>query len=172
MACAQVSHRAFNIKALLLGCGRGYPKVVFTTVVFALCLTRRIDQPSPGEPFHGGVFEAFLPDSEKTRKLMPRLKEAFRQGLTFTVTGTDTGARVSWDCIPHKTTLYGGKSGWVRPVWMSDTAVGLKVTLVHVSTLNGLLFVSLRNGYPDSTYLTHLSEVLTAKGIGEPPAKS
>ncbi|TNN85929.1 E3 ubiquitin-protein ligase DTX3L [Liparis tanakae] len=97
------------------------------------------DQPSPGEPFHGGVFEAFLPDSEKTRKLVPRLKEAFRQGLTFTVTGTDTGARVSWDCIPHKTSIHGGKSG---------------------------------NGYPDSTYLTHLSEVLTANGIGEPRAKS
>ncbi|KAK9535332.1 hypothetical protein VZT92_007718 [Zoarces viviparus] len=97
------------------------------------------DHPSPGEPFQGGVFEAYFPDSEKVRKLMPRLKEAFRQGLTFTVTGRDTGARVSWDCIPHKTTLSGGKSG---------------------------------NGYPDSTYLARLSEVLTSKGIGEPPAES
>ncbi|KAM6914318.1 E3 ubiquitin-protein ligase DTX1 isoform 2-T3 [Lycodopsis pacificus] len=97
------------------------------------------DHPSPGEPFQGGVFEAYFPDSEKVRKLMPRLKEAFRQGLAFTVTGKDTRARVSWDCIPHKTTLYGGKSG---------------------------------NGYPDSTYLARLSEVLTSKGIGEPPAES
>ncbi|XP_034394663.1 uncharacterized protein si:busm1-163l24.3 isoform X2 [Cyclopterus lumpus] len=96
-------------------------------------------QPSPGEPFQGGVFEAFLPDGEKASKLVPRLKEALRKGLTFSVTGKDTRARVCWDCIPHKTTLNGGKSG---------------------------------NGYPDSTYLTRLSEVLTAKGIGEPPAKS
>ncbi|GAA6217951.1 uncharacterized protein LOC108872746 [Lates japonicus] len=66
------------------------------------------DHPSPGKPFQGGVFEAFLPDCEKTWKLLPRLEKAFRQGLTFTVT---PGARVTWDCIPHKTSLQGGKSG-------------------------------------------------------------
>ncbi|KAM8845650.1 uncharacterized protein AB9W97_000696 isoform 2-T3 [Spinachia spinachia] len=66
------------------------------------------DHPSPGEAFQGGVFEAFLPDSERTRMLLPRLEEAFRQGLIFTVTGVNLGARASWDCIPHKTTLHGG----------------------------------------------------------------
>ncbi|KAK5855978.1 hypothetical protein PBY51_007606 [Eleginops maclovinus] len=95
--------------------------------------------PSPGEPFQGGNFEAYLPDSEKARKLVPRLKKAFNQGLTFTVTAKDTGARVDWDCIPHKTSIHGGKSG---------------------------------NGYPDSTYLTRLSEVLELNGIEEQPAKS
>ncbi|XP_044037401.1 uncharacterized protein si:busm1-163l24.3 isoform X2 [Siniperca chuatsi] len=88
--------------------------------------------PSPGKPFQGGVFEAFLPDCEKTRKLLPRLEKAFRQGLTFTVMDKETGARVIWNCIPHKTSLHGGKSG---------------------------------NSYPDSTYLTRLSEVLTSLGI-------
>lgn len=97
------------------------------------------DHPSPGKPFRGGVFESFLPDSERTRKLLPRLEKAFKQGLTFTVAGKGTGASVTWDCIPHKTSLQGGKTG---------------------------------NGYPDSTYLTRLSEVLTSKGIEEPPAKS
>ncbi|XP_034750650.1 uncharacterized protein si:busm1-163l24.3 [Etheostoma cragini] len=97
------------------------------------------DHPSPGKPFQGGVFEAFLPDCEKTKKLVPRLEEAFKQGLTFTVIGKNTGANVTWDCIPHKTTLHGGKSG---------------------------------NGYPDSTYLARLSEVLTSKGIEELPVKS
>ncbi|KAF1379796.1 hypothetical protein PFLUV_G00179740 [Perca fluviatilis] len=96
------------------------------------------DHPSPGKPFQGGVFEAYLPDCEKTRKLVPRLEKAFKQGLTFTVMGKNTGANVTWDCIPHKTTLHGGKSG---------------------------------NGYPDSTYLTRLSEVLTSKGIEELPVK-
>ncbi|XP_070703842.1 uncharacterized protein [Pempheris klunzingeri] len=95
--------------------------------------------PSPGKPFLGGGFEAFLPDCERTRKLLPRLEKAFRQGLTFTVTGKDERARVSWDCIPHKISLQGGKSG---------------------------------NGYPDSTYLTRLSDVLTSHGIKESPAKS
>ncbi|KAK5913740.1 hypothetical protein CgunFtcFv8_008241 [Champsocephalus gunnari] len=68
------------------------------------------DHPSPGEPFQGGTFEAYLPDSETTRKLVARLKKAFKQGLTFTVTGKDTEARVAWDGIPHKTTVHGGKS--------------------------------------------------------------
>lgn len=94
--------------------------------------------PSPGKPFQGGVFEAFLPDCEKTRKLLPRLEKAFRQGLTFTVS-KETGARVIWDCIPHKTSISGGKSG---------------------------------SGYPDSSYLTRLSEILTSHGIKEPSAKS
>ncbi|CAK6961217.1 uncharacterized protein si:busm1-163l24.3 isoform X1 [Scomber scombrus] len=95
--------------------------------------------PSPGKPFYGGVYEAYLPDFEKTRKLLPRLKKAFRQGLTFTVVGKETEARVTWDCIPHKTSLQGGKSG---------------------------------NGYPDSSYLNRLSEVLASHGIKESPAKS
>ncbi|XP_029944773.1 uncharacterized protein LOC115386553 [Salarias fasciatus] len=66
--------------------------------------------PFPGKPFQGGVFEAFLPDSKDTRKLLPRLERAFRRGLTFTVTGKDAEARINWDCIPHKTSVQGGKS--------------------------------------------------------------
>ncbi|XP_047426743.1 uncharacterized protein si:busm1-163l24.3 [Mugil cephalus] len=95
--------------------------------------------PSPGSPFQGGIFDAFLPDCEKTRKLLPRLEKAFKQGLTFTVTSKDARAKVVWDCIPHKTSIQGGKSG---------------------------------NGYPDSSYLTRLSQVLTSHGIEESPAKS
>ncbi|XP_019731341.1 uncharacterized protein LOC109519336 [Hippocampus comes] len=88
--------------------------------------------PSPGKPFQGGVFEAFLPDCDKSRNLLPRLEDAFRQGLTFTVTSKEKGSSVTWDTIPHKTSLQGGRSG---------------------------------NGYPDSSYLERLSEVLTAHGI-------
>ncbi|XP_053193899.1 uncharacterized protein si:busm1-163l24.3 isoform X2 [Scomber japonicus] len=113
---------------------------------FAIKITYRIpdgiqgeDDPSPGKPFYGGVYEAYLPDCEKTKKLLPRLKKAFRQGLTFTVVSKETEARVTWDCIPHKTSLQGGKSG---------------------------------NGYPDSSYLNRLSEVLASHGIKETPAKS
>ncbi|XP_028268493.1 uncharacterized protein LOC114440315 [Parambassis ranga] len=94
--------------------------------------------PSPGQPFHGGKFEAFLPDCEMARKLLPRLEKAFRCGLTFTVTGKEEEARVTWDCIPHKTSLQGGKSG---------------------------------NGYPDSSYLTRLSQILSSHGIEEQPAR-
>ncbi|XP_061701534.1 uncharacterized protein si:busm1-163l24.3 isoform X2 [Syngnathoides biaculeatus] len=89
--------------------------------------------PSPGKPFQGGVFEAFLPDCDKTRKLLPRLENAFRQGLTFTVTSKN-GSKVTWDAVPHKTSLQGGRSG---------------------------------NGYPDSSYLKRLSDILTSHGIEE-----
>ncbi|XP_070836300.1 uncharacterized protein [Chaetodon trifascialis] len=95
--------------------------------------------PAPGRPFQGGLFEAFLPDCEKTKKLLPRLLRAFRQGLTFTVVQKGAEARATWDSIPHKTSLHGGKSG---------------------------------NGYPDSHYLTRLSEVLASHGIEETPARS
>ncbi|XP_046894788.1 uncharacterized protein LOC124479890 isoform X2 [Hypomesus transpacificus] len=97
------------------------------------------DHPSPGSTFRGGLFEAFLPLCERTHSLLPRLERAFKLGLTFTVTSTKTGPRVTWDCIPHKTSLQGGKSG---------------------------------NGYPDSNYLTRLSEALAAVGIEQVPAKS
>lgn len=52
-------------------------------------------------------------------RLLPRLDEAFKQGLTFTVVGKEAGAKVTWNYIPHKTTLHGGKSGWVKPLGMS-----------------------------------------------------
>ncbi|KAL0992743.1 hypothetical protein UPYG_G00097800 [Umbra pygmaea] len=97
------------------------------------------NHPSPGSAFRGGLFEAFLPLCERTRKLLPCLERAFRSGLTFTVTGKEPGAKVTWNVIPHKTSLQGGKSG---------------------------------NGYPDSSYLSRLSEVLKAYGIEEAPATS
>lgn len=68
-------------------------------------------QPSPGQPFKGGLFEAYLPDCGATSKLLPRLETAFRRGLTFTVTDRGNGAVVTWDRIPHKTSVNGGKSG-------------------------------------------------------------
>nr|XP_057904135.1 uncharacterized protein si:busm1-163l24.3 [Doryrhamphus excisus]XP_057904136.1 uncharacterized protein si:busm1-163l24.3 [Doryrhamphus excisus]XP_057904137.1 uncharacterized protein si:busm1-163l24.3 [Doryrhamphus excisus] len=97
------------------------------------------EHPSPGKPFQGDVFEAFLPDCEKSRKLLPRLEDAFRRGLTFTVTGEEKGSKVTWDAIPHKTSLQGGRSG---------------------------------NGYPDSSYLKRLSDVLTSLGIEEEADKA
>ncbi|KAM6904498.1 putative E3 ubiquitin-protein ligase DTX2 [Xenentodon cancila] len=69
-----------------------------------------VNHPSPGKPFKGGLFEAFLPDSASTKKLLPRLEKAFRQGLTFTVTGSGEEAKVTWGCIPHKTSIHGGKA--------------------------------------------------------------
>ncbi|RVE69836.1 hypothetical protein OJAV_G00081610 [Oryzias javanicus] len=88
--------------------------------------------PSPGKPFRGGTFEAFFPDCDAVRKLLPRLQEAFKRGLTFTVKGNETDAKVVWNAIPHKTSLHEGKA---------------------------------KGGYPDSTYLTVLSDTLKKHGI-------
>ncbi|XP_061567491.1 uncharacterized protein si:busm1-163l24.3 [Cololabis saira] len=68
------------------------------------------NHPSPGKPFKGGLFEAYLPDSANAKKLIPRLLKAFKQGLTFTVTGQGEEATVIWGCIPHKTSTIGGKA--------------------------------------------------------------
>ncbi|KAK2893558.1 uncharacterized protein si:busm1-163l24.3 isoform X1 [Channa argus] len=84
------------------------------TIKITYCIPDGIQlegHPAPGKPFQGGTFEAYLPDCDKARKLLPRLETAFRQGLTFTVMSKETEARVTWDSIPHKTSLQGGKSG-------------------------------------------------------------
>lgn len=83
--------------------------------LFVNLLSYQEGHPSPGKPFQGGIFEAFFPDCDDTRRLLPRLEKAFRKGLTFTVRKRGTGAEVIWDGIPHKTTLQGGRSGWVLP---------------------------------------------------------
>lgn len=81
------------------------------SVIGCFVLNCQDHHPSPGKPFQGGVFEAFLPDCDKSRNLLPRLEDAFRQGLTFTVTSKEKGSNVTWDAIPHKTSLQGGRSG-------------------------------------------------------------
>ncbi|KAI1896449.1 hypothetical protein AGOR_G00094910 [Albula goreensis] len=68
------------------------------------------DHPSPGSPFQGGVFDAFLPLNKQTKRLLPLLKRAFDEGLTFTVMECHKVARVAWASIPHKTKMSGGKS--------------------------------------------------------------
>ncbi|XP_011476222.1 uncharacterized protein LOC105354523 [Oryzias latipes] len=88
--------------------------------------------PSPGKPFRGGTFEAFFPNCDTVQQLLPRLHKAFKKGLTFTVKGKETDAKVDWNCIPHKTSLCEGKA---------------------------------KGGYPDSNYLTHLTETLERYGI-------
>ncbi|XP_056095776.1 uncharacterized protein si:busm1-163l24.3 [Rhinichthys klamathensis goyatoka] len=115
----------------------GYTK--YTTAKITYCIPDGIQgdkDPYPGSPFKGGKFEAYLPLDPKGQSLLPYLKKAFHQGLTFTISSSKKAcggdAKVNWGMIPHKTRMEGGKS---------------------------------RNGYPDSTFLTLLSEALVAHGI-------
>lgn len=115
------------------------------------------------------MFEAYFPDTGTTRRLLPRLEQAFKRGLTFTVVEKETRAKVTWSSIPHKTTLQGGKSGCVKPLGMS-----LLISESHIHTGRcdkRLLLVSFRSAYPDSSYLDRLAEILTSHGIEESPAK-
>ncbi|CAL8272857.1 unnamed protein product [Lota lota] len=66
--------------------------------------------PSPGLPFKGRIFMAYLPGTEGARRLLPRLQEAFKRGLIFTIQRREEVDCVNWDCIPHKTSIQGGKS--------------------------------------------------------------
>ncbi|KAG1967536.1 putative E3 ubiquitin-protein ligase DTX3 [Pimephales promelas] len=115
----------------------GYTK--YTTAKITYCIPDGIQgdkDPYPGSPFKGGKFEAYLPLDPKGQSLLPYLKKAFHQGLTFTISSSKKAyggdAKVNWGKIPHKTRMDGGKSG---------------------------------NGYPDSTFLTLLSEALVTHGI-------
>ncbi|XP_077068310.1 uncharacterized protein LOC143721608 [Siphateles boraxobius] len=115
----------------------GYTK--YTTAKITYCIPDGLQgdkDPYPGSPFKGGKFEAYLPLDPKGQSLLPYLKKAFHQGLTFTISSSKKAcggdAKVNWGKIPHKTRMEGGKS---------------------------------RNGYPDSTFLTVLSEALVAHGI-------
>ncbi|XP_067269134.1 uncharacterized protein si:busm1-163l24.3 [Pseudorasbora parva] len=115
----------------------GYTK--YTTAKITYCIPDGIQgdkDPCPGTPFKGGIFEAYLPLDSKGRNLLPYLKKAFNQGLTFTISSSKNAgagdAKVNWGKIPHKTRMEGGRS---------------------------------RNGYPDSTYLTVLTEALVAHGV-------
>ncbi|XP_030590776.1 uncharacterized protein LOC115783919 [Archocentrus centrarchus] len=90
----------------------GHSKVCTIKITYSIPDGIQADgHPSPGKPFKGGRFEAYFPDCWETRMLLPRLEKAFRQGLTFTVTGKGTNAKVTWDGIPHKTRIQGGRSG-------------------------------------------------------------
>ncbi|XP_067869480.1 uncharacterized protein si:busm1-163l24.3 isoform X2 [Heterodontus francisci] len=67
--------------------------------------------PNPGQPFTGGCFEAFLPDNPMGRRILKLLREAFNRGLTFKiVSGPSVLPHVTWNDIPHKTEITGGKS--------------------------------------------------------------
>ncbi|KAJ6660516.1 hypothetical protein lerEdw1_017513 [Lerista edwardsae] len=66
--------------------------------------------PRPGYPYHGGHFEAFLPDNPEGQRLMLLLHKAFERGLTFQLRSCDTEEWVTWGPIPHKTSMEGGKS--------------------------------------------------------------
>ncbi|XP_061088339.1 uncharacterized protein LOC133122398 [Conger conger] len=86
------------------------------------------DHPNPGATFKGGVFEAFLPLNRQTRRLLPLLKRAFNEGLTFTITEGNQGERVIWG-IPHKTKMEGGKSvnGYPDSAYLSRLTKALEL---------------------------------------------
>ncbi|XP_076121131.1 uncharacterized protein LOC143101796 [Alosa pseudoharengus] len=95
--------------------------------------------PCPGSPFEGGVFEAYLPLSARGRGFLPLLERAFRQGLTFTIS------------------ISMGNTTGAKVVWHN---------IPHKTKMEG---GKSGNGYPDSNYLSRLSEALKAQGIEDVP---
>ncbi|KAI7803393.1 uncharacterized protein si:busm1-163l24.3 [Triplophysa rosa] len=110
----------------------------YTTAKITYCIPDGIQgdtDPCPGSSFQGGLFEAYLPLSSKGWALLCCLKKAFHQGLTFAVS-------------PGKIDGEGGKVTWGK--------------IPHKTKMDGGKSL---NGYPDSSYLNHLTEILVAHGI-------
>ncbi|XP_063816145.1 uncharacterized protein LOC135055707 [Pseudophryne corroboree] len=68
-----------------------------------------VGDPNPGCQYKGGRFEAYLPDNREGKKLLVLLEKALNKGLTFHIRTFETGDKVTWHKIPHKTSPDGGK---------------------------------------------------------------
>jgi len=68
--------------------------------------TQNSQHPNPGSPYFAIGFPrtAFLPDTERGRKLLTLLEKAFNAGHTFTV---NRAGDISWATIPHRTEFVG-----------------------------------------------------------------
>uniref|UniRef100_A0A8C3R0P1 RING-type E3 ubiquitin transferase n=1 Tax=Cyanoderma ruficeps TaxID=181631 RepID=A0A8C3R0P1_9PASS len=69
-----------------------------------------VGDPRPGQPYKGGNFCAYLPDNAAGLKTAKLLKKAFERKLTFQIKSCNGEERVTWACIPHKTSRDGGKA--------------------------------------------------------------
>ncbi|KAK3106023.1 hypothetical protein FSP39_011190 [Pinctada imbricata] len=97
---------------------------------------RQNDQhPNPGMSYRGFRRRAYLPDTEEGQTVLHLLREAFNQGLIFTIGYSRTTGKdnvLTWNDIHHKTRKEGGPQ---------------------------------RFGYPDPEYIPRVKEELAAKGI-------
>ncbi|KAG7336902.1 hypothetical protein IV203_030463 [Nitzschia inconspicua] len=75
----------------------------------------------PGQLYAGTSRLAYLPNTEKGRRLLMRLRHAFCSGLIFHVGKSATTGltnQVTWAAIPHKTSLEGGIHGYPDPQYI------------------------------------------------------
>ncbi|NXX38554.1 DTX3L ligase, partial [Tricholaema leucomelas] len=97
----------------------GYPHcgtIVITYDMFGGIQT--VNHPNPGKHYSATRRIAYLPDNEEGREILQLLKRAFKQKLIFTVgQSRTTGAQnvITWNDIHHKTSLYGGSTGFGYP---------------------------------------------------------
>ncbi|KAG9474194.1 hypothetical protein GDO78_004480 [Eleutherodactylus coqui] len=84
--------------------------------------------PQPGCPYKGGRFEAYLPDTPEGRRFLVLLQKALDEGLIFHIQTFETGEKVTWYKIPHKTSPDGGKqkNGYPDLKYMKSTIAVLK----------------------------------------------
>ncbi|XP_073539723.1 uncharacterized protein [Phyllobates terribilis] len=89
---------------------------------------QRAGDPQPGCQYKGGKFEAYLPDNREGNKLCLLLQKALNEGLIFQIKTFETGEKVVWYKIPHKTSPDGGKqkNGYPDLTYMKSTIAILK----------------------------------------------
>ncbi|XP_054828837.1 E3 ubiquitin-protein ligase DTX3L [Eublepharis macularius] len=76
------------------------------------------NHPNPGKRFQGVTRTAYLPDNPEGREILKLLQRAFDQKLIFTVGQSRTTGLsdvVTWNDIHHKTSIFGGESGFGYP---------------------------------------------------------
>ena len=90
-----------------------------------LCISYTIEPGvEAGKTFSGTTRNAYVPDNDEGRRLVKRLRYAFRRGLTFCLGNSLTTGRdgVCWASIHHKTSTSGGTSrhGWPDPNFFNN----------------------------------------------------
>lgn len=71
---------------------------------------------------------AYLPNDDDGRRLLKRLKAAWKCGFTFKVGRSQTSGNdnvVTWDAVPHKTQLAPGSYGYPDPNYIGDCHAAL-----------------------------------------------
>mmetsp|Transcript_36697 Transcript_36697/g.63011 ORF Transcript_36697/g.63011 Transcript_36697/m.63011 type:complete len:313 (-) Transcript_36697:744-1682(-) len=76
------------------------------------------DHPAPGKSFTGTLRHCYLPNTAEGRDVLQKLQTAFKRRLTFTIGNSITSGRtntVVWNCIHHKTNVFGGAARYGYP---------------------------------------------------------
>lgn len=110
--------------------------------------------PNPRRSYPSISRTTYLPDTPAGRRLLSRLQDAFRYGLTFRIgTSLTTGRNdvITWASIPHKTSPRGGGHGFPNPNYFRNCHAALDALHVRPGILDNFLIAEKRWKYANAT---------------------